>query len=112
MSKPLPPHPMQPLVVVGDRVRFRANKIVKHLLDRGGLTLNDVIAAGFDQDELDHFYQLIGHSVDGYDELVGSDVISEKAAKAAAHVMCAQFGTTYSRCLDEESCPVHAAKKR
>ena len=110
MSTKLPPHPIQPLVVVGDRVRFKANKIVKYLLECGGLDLNHVITGDFDQEDLDQFYQLIGYTVAGYDELVGSDVISERAAKVASHAMCQQFGTAYSRCLDEQGCPVHKKK--
>lgn len=111
MSKKSPPHPMQPLVVVGDRVHFKVNKIVRYLLDKGGIDLNDIVTAPFDQDELDHFYQLIGYSVAGYHELSpcgGNEVISEASATAAAHALCEQFGTKYCHCLDEEGCPVHS----
>jgi len=110
MSK-TPPHPMQPLVVVDGKVRFKENKLIRWLMKRGGLDLNHVFGSGCDQADLDQFYQLIGYTVSGYDELVGSDVISEKAAIAAAHAMCKQFDTKYCRCLDEEGCPVHGKKK-
>ena len=103
---------MQTLVVIDNQVHFKSNKIVRYLLSRGGLNLNHIVTNGFDQDELDHFYQLIGYTVSGYDELVGSDVISNKAAKAAVHVMCEQFGTKYCRCLDEEGCPVHGKARK
>lgn len=112
MSVKLPPHPMQPLVVVDDRVRFKANKIVRYLLDRGSINLNKIAAEDFQQEDLDQFYQLIGTSVGGYDELCGGGIISESAANAAAHAMCQQFGTTYGRCLDEGGCPIHKDPKK
>ena len=107
---------MQPLVVVGeafgDRVRFKANAIVRYLVDHSAIGLNGIVSEQkFSQEDVDQLYQLIGHSVDGYDELRGSDVVSEAAATAASHAMCQQFGTTYSRCLDEQGCPVHAKKE-
>ena len=101
---------MQSLIVVGDRVRFKANKIVQYLIDHSNISLNGVDGR-FSQEDVDQLYQLIGYSVDGYDELCGSNVISEGAAKAASHAMCQQFGTTYSRCLDERDCPVHKGAK-
>ena len=114
MSAKIPPHPTQPLVVSDNRVRFKANKIVRYLLDHGGINLNQIYnllaEEEFSQEDIDQFYQLIGYSVDGYDSLRG--VISERAANAASHAMCQQFGTAFSRCLDEQGCPVHKEKVR
>lgn len=103
-------HPMQPLVVIDDRVRFKANRIVRHLLDHGGINLNQILIGQFSQEDLDQFYQLIGYSVDGFAELSpygDNAVISEEGATAAVHEMCKQFGTAFSRCLDEDGCPIH-----
>jgi len=57
---PLPPHPVQPIVEDGQGVqRFRANAIVRCLLERDGGDLASLakLATG---DELAHFAQLLG----------------------------------------------------
>lgn len=65
-----PKHPMQPLVV--DKhgvVRFKSNKIVRHLLDHGGINLNDLAFIDFDEADREQFAQLIGYSVSGFGDL-------------------------------------------
>jgi hypothetical protein len=47
--------------------RFRENKIVSYLLDKGGIDLNDLAGVGtFSTEDWRQFAQLIGYSVDGY----------------------------------------------
>lgn len=62
--------PMQPLYT--DRrgvVRFKENAVVSYLLDKGGLTLNDLALVDFPQEDLEQFAQLIGYSLRGFGEL-------------------------------------------
>ena len=66
----LPPHPNQPINTDADGVkRFRANAIVKLLLDRGRFDMNDLAAMPFGNDDRAQFAQLIGYSVDGWGTL-------------------------------------------
>lgn len=72
-------------VVIGedDRARFKANKVVRRLLDEAdkrGFGLNQLIP-GADQEDLEQFYQLIGYTVSGYEEL--ADWISDESVAAA-----------------------------
>lgn len=62
--------PIQP-IVVGDKgvVRFKKNLIVEHLLDNGGLNLNDLARLDFPQADWEQFAQLIGYSVSGFGSL-------------------------------------------
>lgn len=63
-------HPMQPVVLAPDGVvRFKANAIVRHLLDRGGSDLNKLAELPFDVDDRVQFAQLIGYSVSGFGDL-------------------------------------------
>lgn len=62
-------NPMQPLVVKDGVVRFKANKVVQYLLDKGGLTLNDLPYGQLSQDDFEQFAQLIGYSVSGFGDL-------------------------------------------
>lgn len=75
-------HPMQPIVKVDGVLRFKANNIVRFLLDRGP---NDLNALGsirylFSQDDWDQFMQLIGYSVSGYGDL---STVSRESVEAA-----------------------------
>lgn len=71
-------HPMQPIGwdETGKIIRFKANKIVRMLLDTNSLNLNDiaVMNAGghFNEGDYDQLMQLIGYSVSGYGELHSS----------------------------------------
>lgn len=59
-------HPIQPVVVDERGVeRFKANAIVRYLLDHGGIDLNQIAAMDFSADDRCQFAQLIGHSVSG-----------------------------------------------
>lgn len=79
-------HPLQPIAVDEHGViRFKANKIVCYLLDRGGITLNDLDALDFSVEDREQFAQLIGYSLSGFGDLgYVSDDTYETAAKIAA----------------------------
>ena len=69
-------HPDQGLVVEevlsGEVIRFRKNRIVYWLLDKGCTDLNQLrilFHADEYRDEWRQFYQLIGYSVEGYCDL-------------------------------------------
>lgn len=77
-------NPIQPVGIADDKcLRFKANKIVRHLLDthkrRDGMgeDLNDLsfqVAQGvFSTDDYQQLMQLIGYSVSGYGDLSTSD---------------------------------------
>jgi len=75
-------HPIQPLEMVNGVLRFKQNKIVRHLLDHGGLTMNDLAIVDFPRDDLQHFAQLIGYSHSGYCSLsYATDRVYETAMK-------------------------------
>jgi hypothetical protein len=88
-----PGHPDQPLVIVDGTVRFKANRIVRFLLDQASAgircDLNNIAthAGLFPLEDLEQFYQLIGYSVGGYGEISAFD--RDKArrfAQAAAEL--------------------------
>lgn len=81
-----PTHPMQPIHFDPDGViRFRANSVVRYLLDAGPFDMNHLVclpnipAADFSQ-----FAQLIGYSVGGFAELSYADEGAVAAAEAEA----------------------------
>jgi len=62
--------PIQPIVVDPEgRQRFKSNKIVRHLLDYGGLDINRLAMKEFSNEDRQQFAQLIGYSLSGYSEL-------------------------------------------
>jgi len=79
------PHPIQPIVVDNHgTLRFKANAIVQHLLDHGGIDLNDIASLGFSREDHEQFAQLIGYSLSGASDLsyMSDEVI---AAAEAMH---------------------------
>ena len=62
-------HPMQYTEHARGALRFRTNEIVRFLLDAGPFGLNDLAKIPFSDDDRRQFAQLIGYSVDGYNEL-------------------------------------------
>ena len=50
-------------------LRFRENKIVQHLLDNGGVDLNQLAVFDFNDDDREQFAQLIGYSLSGFADL-------------------------------------------
>lgn len=81
-------NPIQPIVT--DEVgilRFKENKIVNYLLDwatERGMSLNELAAMSFSNDDRQQFAQLIGYSVSGYGDL--SDYVDEDAYGAACEM--------------------------
>lgn len=66
----LPHHPIQPLVTdEHGTLRFRENRIVRYLLDHGGIDLNQISEQGFPNEDAEQFAQLIGYSLNGFSEL-------------------------------------------
>lgn len=63
--------PDQPIIMSGGETIFAANRIVRFLLDRAMVDLNQLneIDYLFTQAEWDQFYQLIGYSTAGFYEL-------------------------------------------
>lgn len=86
VKKPPPPkrNPIQPTSEdENGYIRFRANALVRHLLDHGGLTMNDLVRVECSQDDRQQFAQLIGYSLSGYSALSYHSV----AVWSAAHAM-------------------------
>lgn len=64
------PHPMQPAETDSTGVlRFKANAIIRYLLDNGPFNLTDLANMRFDIDDWSQFMQLIGYSLSGYLDL-------------------------------------------
>ncbi len=62
-------NPIQPIVDDSGTKRFKANKIVRYILDHGGINMNDIARLDFDQSDREQFAQLIGYSLGGFSEL-------------------------------------------
>jgi hypothetical protein len=59
-------HPIQPLELDEHGVlRFKSNAIVRHLLDKGGIDLNQLACMDFSDEDRSQFLQLIGYSHSG-----------------------------------------------
>ena len=83
-------HPIQPLEKDASGViRFKENKIVRHLLDHGGIDLNAIAMIGFPQEDEEQFAQLIGYSLGGFEEL---SYASDQVCRAAR--IMAESGTS------------------
>ena len=63
-------HPIQPLEKDQYGVlRFKRNKIVCHLLEKGGIDLDKIARLDFSNEDREQFAQLIGYSLNGFSEL-------------------------------------------
>lgn len=101
-------NPLQPLYRDANGVtRFKANKIVRYLLDNGVIDLNHLAALEFSQDDQEQFAQLIGYSLVGFHELsYVSDATAMEASKAASDAGLPDQGCRSS------GCGVHCGVKR
>lgn len=64
--------------------RFKANALVQYLLDRGGLSMNDLACVRCSQTDREQFAMLIGYSVSGFGSLnFASDETYEAATRMA-----------------------------
>lgn len=79
--EPQTPFTPQPLVVVDGIVRFRANAIVRYLLDEGPFDMNAIGSLPFSQADREQFAQLIGYSLGGFGDL---SYVSNETYEAAA----------------------------
>lgn len=69
-SKNVTRHPIQPLELDGENVvRFKANEIVRYILNNGGIDLNQIASQDFSREDQEQFAQLIGYSLSGAGEL-------------------------------------------
>lgn len=80
-------HSIQPIRADEHGVlRFQGNPIVQHLLEEGSFGLNDLAGMdGFDQEDWEHFAQLIGYSLDGWGSLSYVSDTTFEVAEAMAH---------------------------
>ena len=65
-------HPMQPVEIVDNVARFKANVIVRFLLEWSsprGVDMNAIAVMNFSREDREQFAQLIGYSVSGASEL-------------------------------------------
>lgn len=100
--------PMQPVEKDAHGVvRFRANAIVRHLLDHGNIDLNQIARLDVPQEDREQFAQLIGYSIHGYHEL--SYVSDESAAQASelAHEILPDSWSANSGGCRDAGCPIH-----
>ncbi len=96
-------HPIQPLENDGDGViRFKQNRIVRTLLDKGSIDLNDLARMGFDNEDHEQFAQLIGYSLGGLAEL---DYVSDETYDMAESQILPRPGTEHSRVSYHEKQP-------
>lgn len=79
-------HPIQPLAPdAKGTVRFKANRIVQHLLDtHPACDMNRLAAMDFSDEDRQQFAQLIGYSLNGYSEL--THYVDDEAYGAAARM--------------------------
>lgn len=76
-------HPIQPIFKEDNgTVRFKANVIVRRLLDTGPFDMNDIATWDVTDDDRRQFAQLIGYSLGGYSELMS--YVDEEHYQAAA----------------------------
>ena len=63
-------HPIQPIYLDEDgTARFKENKIVRFLLEAGPYNMNTLALMPFNNEDREHFAQLIGYSVSGFGDL-------------------------------------------
>ena len=64
-------HPMQPIGMLENALRFKSNPLIKHLLDQYPLGLNGlrVHCNGYSDEDYSQLMQLIGYSVSGFQNL-------------------------------------------
>lgn len=106
MSKTQPKHPMQPLIRDDSKsraVRFKPNKIVRYLLDNGGVDMNALFSLPFAQEDRVQFAQLIGYSLCGFHEL---NFVPDSAAMAASRA-ARRAGHKNAKGCRDAGCEIH-----
>lgn len=85
---PAKKQPMQPIEVAADGVvRFRANAVVKWLVDTGRIDLNEIGRQGFPLEDTMQFDQLTGYSVSGFGDTGADPAVVAEADRIAAFVV-------------------------
>lgn len=78
--------PIQPIVIDAHGTqRFQANVIVRHLLDHGGIDLNQIAMLEVSAEDRMQFAMLIGYSLSGAGDLSYFDNATWEAAAAMAN---------------------------
>jgi hypothetical protein len=90
--------PIQPIVIDQRGIeRFRANTLVRYLLDSGTINMNVLATIDCPQEDREQFAMLIGYSLAGFGELsyvsdetwtevaMESEMLAEERAAAANH---------------------------
>lgn len=92
-------HPIQPLGLDEHGVlRFKANAIVRYLLDAGPFDMNKLALMPFSQEDREQFAQLIGYSLGGFGELsYVSDETYDAADKSVDHRTRARLDAKYAK---------------
>ncbi len=63
-------HPDQPLYKDEDgKLRFKQNAIIRYLMDAGSIDFNQLAMIPFNSEDRKQFYQLIGYTWSGFQEL-------------------------------------------
>ena len=92
--KAQPKHPMQPVYLDKSGVaRFKPNKIIEYLFERGTLDLNLLAFMKFEAEDRMQIAQLLGYSVSGFGDLGYADPkIVEQAGKEVAKLLAGRQG--------------------
>ena len=92
-------HPIQPLDLdEHETLRFKANAIVRFLLDAGPFDMNQLAQMTFSQEDREQFAQLIGYSLSGFGELsYVSDETYERAHSSINHLVRARIDAKYAK---------------
>lgn len=96
--------PMQPIHAKAG-IRFVENKIVRRLLDEGGIDLNKISGWDVPQADREQFAQLIGYSISGYHEL---PYVSDRSARLADKLAAA---AGYRGGCRSKNCAFHSGVK-
>lgn len=89
-------------------IRFKANEIVRYILDNGGIDLNQLAILEFSQEDREQFAQLIGYSISGYHEL---SYVSDESAEAASKRASELFEKSEFGCRDT-GCEIHCGVEK
>lgn len=105
-GEPATAHPMQPIIRHDDSgtIRFKANAIVRFLLDNGGIDLNALHQSLFTQEDRVQFAQLIGYSLEGFHEL---DYVPDSVCHAATE-LAHQSGFPNAGGCRDVGCEIHS----
>jgi len=92
-------HPTQPLDLdEHGTLRFKANAIVRFLLDAGPFDMNQLALMTFSQEDREQFAQLIGYSLGGFGELsYVSDETYQRAHDSIEHRVQAKIDAKYAK---------------